>query len=314
MSGTTRGPDPVHVRLHLLLVVLPWLAEHGDTTVAEVASVFGVTEPRMRRVLETAMMCGRPPFGGGDNLDIVLFDDDGTVQVGPRLASEVRPPRLTPREAVQVLAALRAALALPGADLDGPLARVTAKLESVLGSGIDVTLDEPPMLQLVRAAVDGGEQLHLTYFSANRGELSERTIDPHLVFSRDGEWYVWADDSRSGSRRAFRVDRIEAAERTGERVAPDATEPPADWFAEGDVTEVTLVLPAAARWLAEQYPVRSIRELSGGAIEVTLPVATDRFLERLLVRAGPEARVVAPAGKADVGHRAAARLLERYDG
>ena len=39
MSGTTRGPDPVHVRLHLLLVVLPWLAEHGETTVAEVASV-----------------------------------------------------------------------------------------------------------------------------------------------------------------------------------------------------------------------------------------------------------------------------------
>ena len=125
---------------------------------------------------------------------------------------------------------------------------------------------------------------------------------------------MWASDGLSGGRRAFRVDRIEAAERTGVHVEPDATEPPADWFVEGDVTEVTLVLPAAARWLAEQYPVRSVTSLADGRIEVRLPVATDRFLERLLVRAGPGARVVGPDDKVDVGRRVAARLLARYDG
>jgi proteasome accessory factor C len=312
MSGATRGPDPVHVRLHLLLVILPWLAEHGETTVAEVAARFGVSEARVTRVLETAMLCGRPPFGGGDNLDLVLYDD-GTIQVGPRLASEVRPPRLTSREAVQVLAALRAALALPGADPEGPLARVTVKLEAVLGSGIDVTLHEPPYLGAVRDATAGGERLRITYFSASRGELSERTIDPHVVFSRDGEWYVWADDSRSGKRRSFRVDRIEAAEPTGERFEPDQTEPPGGWFEEGGAVDVTVVLPAAAAWLAEQYPVHAVRDAGEGMVEVRLPVATERFLERLLVRAGPEARVLDPPEYVDLGRRAAARLLSRYE-
>jgi proteasome accessory factor C len=311
MTPARRGPEPVQSRLHLLLVVVPWLAEHGDTTVAEVAQQFGVPEDRMEKILSTAMLCGRPPFGGGDNLDLVLFDD-GTVQVGPRLASEVRPPRLTPPEAVRVLAALRAALGLPGADPSGALARVTEKLEAVLGGGIDVTLAEPPLLPLVRDAVADGARLAVTYFSGSRGELSERSIDPHVVFSRDGEWYVWADDSRSGTRRSFRVDRIEAAARTGHTFQPDPTPPPAAWFEQG-VPEATLLLPPAAAWLTEQYPVRSVRSLDDGTLEVRLPVATERFLERLLVRAGPGARVLEPPELVDVGRRAAARLLARYE-
>lgn len=305
------GPEPVHARLHLLLVVVPWLAEHGDTTVAEVASHFGVGEERVQRVLETAMLCGRPPFGGGDNLDLVVFDD-GTVQAGPRLASEVRPPSLTAAEAVQVLAALRAALALPGADPQGPLARVTAKLEAVLGSGVDVTLAQPPFLQLLQHAAAARSRVAVTYYSGSRGELTEREIDPLVVFSRDGEWYVWADDRRSGDRRSFRIDRIEAADTTGETFVAADSAPPEEWF-DGDVPEATVVLPPAGAWLVEQYPVRTVRDVGDGRLEVRLPVASERFLERLLVRAGPGSRVLDPPELAGVGRRAAARLLARYD-
>ena len=50
-----------------------------------------------------------------------------------------------------------------------------------------------------------------------------------------------------------------------------------------------------------------------GRLRVRLAVASERWLERVLLRAGPEAEVVEPAGVATIwGAAAAARLLARY--
>ena len=64
-----------------------------------------------------------------------------------------------------------------------------------------------------------------------------------------------------------------------------------------------LRLTAAARWVVERYPVDEVVELRGGAVRATFPVASQRWLERLLVRLGPEADVVAPAEWRELGAR-----------
>jgi len=78
------------------------------------------------------------------------------------------------------------------------------------------------------------------------------------------------------------------------------------------VTWVTLLLPPAAAWVAESYPVASAETRADGWLVVQLAVTSERWLERLLLRVGPEAQVLAPAELADVGRRAAQRLLARY--
>jgi proteasome accessory factor C len=246
----------------------------------------------------------------------VMLDDDGSVLAwqGPYFN---RPMRLTPTEGFAVLAAGRTLLAVPGADAEGPLASALAKLDIALGpsGSVSVELEAPPLLAAVRNAAESGQRLAVSHFSAWRDELTERTIDPWLVFSQDGHWYVMAMDSRSGSVRHFRVDRLAEAEPTGETFErPAGVAPPGRVLSGLDTTEVVLCLPGSARWVAETYDPLEVEELEGDRLRVRLVATGERWLERLLLRVGPEARVEEPDSWTAVGAIAAQRLLSRYGG
>jgi proteasome accessory factor C len=299
-------------RLRRMLMMIPWVLEAGGSTVAELAERFGVSEDDVVRDLNLVMCCGVPPYGA-EHLISVMLDDDGTVLAwkGPYFN---RPMRLTPTEGFAVLAAGRALLDVPGAD-SGALSTALVKLDSALGAGsVSVDLGAPPLLSVVREAAASGTRLDVSYYSAWRDEVTRRSIDPWLVFSQEGRWYVTALDASSGEARHFRVDRLRSAEPTGERFAPaTGVRPPAQVFSGGqDTTEVVLELPASARWVLESYPARSVEELATGGLRVRLAVTGERWLERLLLRVGPEARVLSPPSLTHVGPAAATRLLARY--
>ena len=80
-----------------------------------------------------------------------------------------------------------------------------------------------------------------------------------------------------------------------------------------NVPLAVLRLEASARWVAERYPVRSTTELPDGGLEVVLPVATERWLARLLLRLGTRGSVVSPAEWEHLGADAAASVLARYE-
>jgi proteasome accessory factor C len=296
-----------------LLLLLPWLMERGGATVEEAAARFDVTEQELVRDLELAACCGLPPYLD-ELIDVIV--DDGQIHVGiPRLFT--RPLRLTPNEGFALLAAGQAALQLPGAEPDGPLARALAKLAAVLADrpNVAVDLERPPLLELVQEAVERGERLAISYYAAARDELTERTIDPHRTFVDRGRWYVVADDPAAGGQRTFRVDRIEAASVTGEPFERRPVTPPTEtgWFADSpEVRRVTLVVPASGAWVAEAYPLDEAEPLADGRVRVVLPVVSDRWLARLLLRTGPGTEVLDPPELADVGREAATRLLARY--
>ena len=136
------------------------------------------------------------------------------------------------------------------------------------------------------------------------------------MFNDRGDWYVIADDGRSGERRTFRIDRFESIEQTGEHDPASGGEEgpasPPEWFADGGLPRVVLRLGSAARWVVERYPVDDVTELGAGAVRATFPVASQRWLERLLVRLGPEAEVLEPAEWRELGGDVARRILARY--
>lgn len=310
-AASGRGPRPTHERLRRLLVMLPWLMARGEVAVADMAERFGISEAHLIADLERASMCGLPPYV--DEL-VDLYIDDGIIYAGvPRLFT--RPLRLSASEGFSLLVAGRAALELPGAEPDGPLARALDKLERELGSrpSVAVALDHPAHLDAVQRAVEAGERLAVVYYSARRDERTHRSIDPHAVFSDRGDWYVIADDSASGEQRTFRIDRIEDVHPTGETfVRRDVAVPVEGFFADSDLPEVTLLLPADATWVAERYPVRATAPQADGRLVAVLAVSGDRWLERLLLRAGPHAQVLSPATWVDSAARAAQRVLARY--
>ncbi|MGH9133327.1 MAG: helix-turn-helix transcriptional regulator [Ilumatobacteraceae bacterium] len=318
MARPQRGAEE---RLRRLLVMLPWLMERGEVELAEVAERFRLSEDDVAADLELAAMCGLPPFV--DEL-IDVFIDEGTVFVGvPRLFT--RPLRLNSTEAFELLAAGRAAMELPGADPSGPLGRGLAKLAAALGDtsptgassdeGIDVDLERPEAADQVADAARRLERLRIAYWSASRDESTERVITPRQVYADRGNWYVTATDHRTESLRTFRIDRIESLVPTGEigEATDEALPEPGRWFVDGGMPRVTLRLAPAARWVIERYPVDDVSEPDAdGWVTARLPVASDRWLERVLVRLGDQAQVVDPAHFAELGRAAAARIVARY--
>ena len=79
-----------------------------------------------------------------------------------------------------------------------------------------------------------------------------------------------------------------------------------------DVDEVSLVLSPGARWVTETYPTREVQELAGGRVRVVLAVGGLAWLERLLLRLGPDAEAVDPPHLEVARRRAAAQVLARY--
>jgi proteasome accessory factor C len=240
-----------------------------------------------------------------------------------------RPLRLTAPEAFSLLASARAAMQLPGADRDGALGRGLAKLAAVLAdagiattndthdtapddtAGVVVDLARPELTDVLAESAATGSELVITYFSPARAEMSSRAIVPRHVYTDGGNWYVVADDDRSNSRRTFRVDRIESAEATGRTVEVEATSPPERFFDDVDVPRATIRFGPEARWVLDQYPIDEVAESGDGWVEARLPVASERWLARLLIRLGPDAVLVAPANE-NPAAAVARTVLARY--
>jgi proteasome accessory factor C len=306
-----------------MLTVVPYLVRHDGTTLDEAAELFGVPAEQLRKDLELLFMSGLPPYGPGDLID-VWIDDDGAVSIS--MADQfARPLRLTRQEALAVYLRGTELLATPGVPEAPTLASALAKLKGSLGAdtlgdvaGIEAATrgEAPPLLDVVRAASAGRRRLRIAYLAASTGEPTDRLIEPEEVFSGLGHWYVAAWDVEADAERLFRIDRIRAAEPTGEAFEPrglaGAGRPlysPTD-----DDVEVRLRLRPGARWVAEYYATTDARDAEGGAIEVTLPSRRLTWVARLLLRLGPDADVLEPAELRDLVRATARQTLDRYAG
>lgn len=312
MSVETSG-----ARLQRLLAMVPWIASHDGPTVDDVCERFGISPAQLAADLEVVWLVGLPPYTPDALIDVVQEGDRVWIHYADVFAS---PQRLTPDQAVGLLTAGASVLALPGADHDGALARGVAKLATVLGVDAGQVLDvhlggaRIEVLEVLRSAVREHRRVHLDYYSYGRDTRTERDVDPYLVHAEDGSLYVLGHCHAAGGERRFRVDRIASAVPLDIAFDPPALDRATAVFQpDADDPRVVLRLDASARWVAETYPVEAVEELADGGLEVTLAIAAEPWLERLLVNLGPQVSVVtAPGALAGAGGRAAARILARY--
>jgi proteasome accessory factor C len=303
-------------RLRRLLAILTWLAQVGEAPIDEVAARFDLSADALVGELEMAACCGVPPYTPDQLMEIVVTDDTVSTRVGTALA---RPRRLSPPEGFALAASARALLAVPGSDEGGALSRALDKLDRALGGEeIGIDLDAPELLPLVRTAVETGGSLDISYYSASTDRVTDRRIAPMRLFASEGHWYVDAWCQVAGDLRRFRLDRIATATAVdGPGTPEDRPDGPAaadlEPFVPGpDSQLVTLSLDPTTTWLLDSVPSAAPARTVGDKLEVEIFVGGVAWLERLLLRLGPDARVVAPAEYASVAADAAARILERY--
>lgn len=308
-----RDPGP---RFRRLLAMVTWLASRKSAKLREIAEQFRMSEDDVERELMLVSMCGLPPYSPDQLIDVLVVDDVVEARIPDYFH---RPRQLTARDGLSLLTAGRTLLAVPGADALGPLASALAKLASALGGGdggVAVELDAPSLLDDVQRATEQIEQIEITHYSAARDTTSRRVVDPISVFNDAGRWYLEAYCHQAEKVLTFRVDRIEALRPTGKAPAPPAKPAPRHPVrpAPGADTEtVTITVGPQGRWVADYYPVGQVGELKSGKTRITLTVAGDAFLDRLLLCLGPDVKVNRPSSKRDALARVATRILERYD-
>ena len=303
-------------RLGRLLAIVPWVAARDGPGIGEVCERFAVTEQELLEDLDLLFLCGVYPF----TPDVLIEVDIADGRVWIRFAEYFhRPLRLTPPEGLALISAGAALAGVPGADRDGALARALEKLALVLGVAsddavaVELGAATPEVLAVVQRATAAHQRVELDYYSFGRDDRSTRVVEPWRVFNARGQWYLSGFCRHAGGERLFRVDRIGRADLLPEQFEPPAALPERKIFHAGPTdVRIVLDLAPAARWIAEQYPNEGVVEQPGGILRVTLRVSERAWLERLLLRAGPEAAVV--EGPAGVGAGAAARVLARYRG
>jgi proteasome accessory factor BC len=312
-AGDVVASSDTRLRLRRLLAIVGWLARVGEAPIEEVARRFGLGEDELVRELELAACCGLPPYSPDALMEIVVTDTAVTTFLSEDMA---RPRRLTAAEGFALLTAGRTILTVPGADDDGSLARALAKLDTALGDrpALVVDLPSPSLLAEVREAVDERRRLDIEYHSGSTDEVTRRTVDPIRVLSLDGHWYLDAYCHRARGIRRFRIDRLRSIAAVGAAPEPVVLdEPSAEAFVPGpSATVVRLALGPEAVWVADSVPVLDLQVTDDGGAVVTLAVGGPAWFERLLLQAGPQARVLEPADWVDVGVDAARRVLAFY--
>ncbi|HWJ81371.1 MAG TPA: WYL domain-containing protein [Nocardioides sp.] len=200
------------------------------------------------------------------------------------------------------------------------LAGAVAVLTETMGVPMDGSGEEPQpswnrSLRLLQSAVAERRRVRIEYSRAWAPGVSERVIEPyHLVQTRRG-WEVDAGplDERGGMR-TFLLSNIRAAEVRG-----DTFEPPADLgerlAAQRATAPVEVVLPHSGRWAADMY-AETVEVLQADEESVKLRLQLLPPLEQrvglLLLAAGPDAFVVAPAELANAGAVLAEELLVHH--
>jgi proteasome accessory factor C len=305
-------------RVRRMLSIVPWIAARADgVPIVEVCARFDIDRKTLLADLTTLSFVGVAPFTPDTQVDAVI--EEGKVFIHlPQWFD--RPLRLTPEQGLALVAAGQSLLSVHGADPDGPLARGIAKVAGTLGvdpeHSIDVRLGDAAAATVgqLQEAIQRRRRVEIDYYTYGRDEQTTRVIDPHRLYADQGQWYLAGYCHLAEGDRIFRVDRISRIVELGDAVAePTEGASLAVFRPSADDPRVVLDLRPEAAWVIEQYPIEHLETLADGTHRVTLAITARPWLERLLLRLGPEATVVsADADLASCGRDAAARVLARY--
>ncbi|MDP9331863.1 MAG: WYL domain-containing protein, partial [Actinomycetota bacterium] len=281
----------------IISAALAIIEEGGSVLLAQVAERVGVTRDALHEMLEPVLYHEFSTTEGDlvSKVGAFLLDADDYLHVTEdnwlrSLASE--PPDFDTALRLFVAGTVYRSLSSePAPNLD----RALRKLEQTIAADVIVAIDSPPHLGVVERASSLLRTLRIRYVN-DRGEARDRTIEPWLVFSNWGRWYVRARDLENGDAKWFRVDRIVSAELGATQFEPPPDTAIPDWFDLGGEETVTLRLSAdAVDALPTPRRVDALANCGDGMVEATVTVHGRQRLERLLVTIPATADVVAPA-------------------
>lgn len=300
-------------RIQRLLYLVPYVAKRGDgVPVDELSEMLDVDRELLLKDLDILCQVGPPDGDPGEYLLVSVEDGRVYVDLPQRLT---RPLRLTPAEGCSLLLGLRALRESGIAPFDDALESAETKLLGALGreasaaetlaTGTVVAEPDKAVASHLRELVTAARQRHgveISYAAASRNKAETRTIDPYGIVHHAGEWYLVGHCHKRGDTRTFRIDRIATV-----AVQDASFAIPEDFDLEtyrrqhlyvpsADAIAVTVHLdPLATARIGATWPMGEVRELDGGASEITIDCEGFEWVTGWVLGMGKHARIVEPA-------------------
>jgi predicted DNA-binding transcriptional regulator YafY len=304
-SGAPPRVTPATDRLQRLLALVPYIVSRKVVGLADTAAAFGLTE---RELVDDLNMLWCVELRSPDPYCPIDLSYEGGEIVVSEAESIDRPLRLGVDEASALLVALRMLAEVPDLEDRSALSRTIAKLEAAAGAAgaasaqVAVQVDDAGagrVLAQVRAALDRGRRLHMSYYVPGRDEPTERDVDPMRLLVVEGRTYLEGWCLRAEAVRLFRLDRVLALTVLDVPASVPSQARPRDvdqglFRPSDDDVRVELELSVAGRWVAEYYPCEQVEELGDGRLRVGLRTPDTRWVRRLALRLGEDGRVISP--------------------
>ncbi|MEX0663307.1 MAG: WYL domain-containing protein [Acidimicrobiia bacterium] len=300
----------------VLRAVLALVEEQGSAPLADAAAAAGVDEGTLRELLDPVLYLAFRTATGEllqETNAFLLTEDDVLCVTGSHWLRDLAGDPPAPDVALRLLIAALTVQTLstrPTPDLDDAV----KKLRGVVAVDLNVPVELPPCLDVVRRAWHEGRSVRMRYLADAASHAQEMEVLPHRVFCRWGHWYLVGRLPAEDWARTFRVDRMQDAAVGDERFeAPDDVEIP-EWF-DLSAHERTVRVRCTPEVLdVLPQPARAGETTAVGAdqVEVDITVNGDRRLEHLLVCLPPDAEVVGPAEYKQLRRDHASHLLAAF--
>lgn len=200
---------------------------------------------------------------------------------------------------------LRSAVEKISKGVKGPVSVDLDTLRShyTFSAPILITTNEQVLLD-IHHAICGCYCIWMTYFTAERGEHTERTILPYHLFNSRGDWYLIAFDKLRNEFRNFMVGRIEKWKLLPEKFTRDENFSATSWmgdaflgFRGGEPEDVAIKFDNfSARYIRERrwHESQTIEEMDDGGLLLHLRTGGLDQVKRWVLSFGSNVEVLAP--------------------
>jgi len=308
-------------RFNFMLALSGYLFRNqGSSTVNDVAQHFDVDADSVVQTLRTLNLAAAKFENRPEDLfyDIDLDElDRGTIQFNSfENAPDV--PQLTAKQASALAAGLHYLRGIPEFATQDELSELLELLGAGDSAQYSAAIDVKPAsdtanAEQIRKAIIESRQISCEYLN-QRGESSERTIDP-LTLSLDGQYYYLAGWCQLAEEvRIFRLDRMRKLTILESKFSKSVKQ--IDDYADrsyisakSDIEVLVEVNPEAYRLISETQAIAEPKDQKSATIRATIRVGNLQNLGRLIAKYGGSARVIAPESAREVVKNYALRML-----
>ena len=182
-------------------------------------------------------------------------------------------------------------------DMDTLRSHYTFSAPTLISANEQVLLD-------INHAIYNNQCFWMRYFTASRGEYTERTVEPYHLANIRGDWYLIAFDHLRNKFLNFLVGRIEEWKLLPDKFKRDASFSASEWMGSafqaergGELCEVIIRFnQKSARYVRERiwHASQKIEEKEDGSLILHIQTGGLGEVKRWVLQYGSDAEVLAP--------------------